>query len=83
MDATAEPYTQYPERVRFDSTDTPTLTVLEAYRHGKNGHLWLEMTGDPPEFGYDALLGIALDREQAARLGEMIARMLAEPEAAS
>jgi hypothetical protein len=74
------PMIVYPERIRIESSDTPTMTVLDAFRHGKNGHLWLEMTGDPPEFGDDALLGIALNREQAALLGAMIARMLAEQE---
>ena len=72
--------TVYPERLLFESADSPTLTVLDVFRHGKGGHLWLEMTGDPPEFGHDALLGLALNREQAAKLGDMIARMLAEPE---
>ncbi len=67
----------YADRIEVRSEDRPTLTVFDAYRHANNDHVWLEMTGDAPEDGCDALLGIALDREQAEQLAALLARFLA------
>lgn len=72
---TAAPYV---ERIEFRDLEVPMGTVLSAYRHGTGGHLWLEMTGDAPEAGCDALLGLALNREQARQLAAMIGKMLGE-----
>ncbi len=72
------PSSPYVERIEFRDLEVPMGTVLSAYRHGTGGHLWLEMTGDAPEPGHDALLGLALDREQARQLAAMIGKMLAE-----
>ncbi len=69
--------TLYPDSIEVRSEGAPSLTVLEAYRHISNDHVWVEMTGDAPDEGCDALLGLALDRAQAEKLAALLARFLA------
>lgn len=75
------PEARYPEHMMVAEAQPTGDVHFQAFRQGRNGLLWIEVEGPPSDPGCDVLLSLTLNRAQAAELGAMIFRMLAEPEA--
>ena len=72
--APVTPAAAYPEKIRITDGDA----VADFYREGRNGHLWIEMTGAPPPEGADAFICMPIGHEDAERLLGILQRMVAE-----
>lgn len=76
------PEARYPEHMMVAEAQPTGDVHFQAFRQGRNGLLWIEVEGPPSDPGCDVLLSLTLNRAQAAELGAMIFRMLAETDAA-